>query len=257
MYYTDSGSGSEIILFVHGLLFDQNMFRYQVEYFVQKGYRCIAYDLRGQGKSQVTAGRYDIEMLYNDTVELIKQLNIAPVHFTGISMGGFIGMRIAARNPVLLKSLILLETSADKEPHKLKYKLLVLIVKLFGTRPVTGPLMNVMLGKSFLNDKLKKAQREEIKNHFKNLPKTVIKSAEAVIYRAPVYDELASIKLPVLIIAGDEDKATVPYYAERIYKQIMASRLVYINKAGHSSCLEEPEQINTQIALFLDNTNFR
>ena len=79
---------------------------------------CVAFDFRGQGQSEVTRSGYDMETLYEDAVALIEQLGCAPCHFLGLSMGGFLGLRLAAWHPELLRSLILLETSADPEPGK-------------------------------------------------------------------------------------------------------------------------------------------
>jgi len=251
LYYIDTGSGKEIILFSHGLLFTHDMFLNQVNYFSKLGYRCIAYDHRGQGQSELTTAGYDMDNLYEDAVSLIEQLNIAPVHFVGLSMGGFVGMRIAARKPYLLKSLSLLETSPDEETNKFKYRIMVFLVRLFGTRIVTNSLMKVMMAKSFLNDPQKKVLREKIASGFASLPKSITRAVDGVINRKGLYDEITNIQLPTLIIVGEEDMAAVPAKAERIHQQIKNSRLVYIKKAGHSSTIEEPEQVNLHLQEFL------
>jgi pimeloyl-ACP methyl ester carboxylesterase len=51
-----------------------------------------------------------------DAAALIERLRLAPCHFVGLSMGGFVGMQLAAQKPDLLKTLTLLDTSADPEP---------------------------------------------------------------------------------------------------------------------------------------------
>ena len=94
------------------------MFEAQVAYFSALGFRCITFDHRGQGRSGVTADGYDMDTLSEDAAALIEHLGVAPVHFAGLSMGGFVGMRLAARRPELLKTLMLLETSADGEPEE-------------------------------------------------------------------------------------------------------------------------------------------
>src|SRR5215470_17391800 len=134
LYYEDTGDKSkETIVFSHGLLFSCRMFDAQVAAFNDR-YRCIAYDHRGQGQSEVARDGYDMETVYEDGAALIKALDCAPCHFVGLSMGGFVGMRIAARQPQLLKSLILLETSADPEPleNVPKYKRLNFVARWFG-----------------------------------------------------------------------------------------------------------------------------
>src|SRR5207244_9055906 len=93
------------------------MFDAQVAQF-KEHYRCVAFDFRGQGQSEVTRSGYDMETPYEDAVALIEQLGCAPCHFLGLSMGGFIGLRIAARHPGLLRSLVLREPSAGPDPSE-------------------------------------------------------------------------------------------------------------------------------------------
>jgi 3-oxoadipate enol-lactonase len=116
LHYEDTGGTGEPMVFSHGLLWSTALFAPQVA--ALKGrYRCIAYDHRGQGQSaDDTRETIDMDLLTQDAVGLIEALNLGPVHFCGLSMGGFVGMRLAARRPELVRSLILCETSSDPEP---------------------------------------------------------------------------------------------------------------------------------------------
>src|SRR5437899_10903280 len=111
------GPGPESLVCSYGWLWSGRVFDAQVA-LLKWRYRCVAFNFRGQGQSEVTGSGYDMETLYEDAVALIEQLGCAPCHFLGLSMGGFIGLRLAARHPELLRSMILLETSADPEPSE-------------------------------------------------------------------------------------------------------------------------------------------
>jgi pimeloyl-ACP methyl ester carboxylesterase len=67
---------------------------------------------------------------------------------------------------------------------------------------------------------------------------------EGVIYRKGVEEELGHITCPTLVIVGDEDVATTPEKAAFIQKGIKGSKLEFISGAGHSSCIEKPEEVN-------------
>jgi 3-oxoadipate enol-lactonase len=252
LYYVDQGAGDETLVFSHGLLMSHEMFHEQLDFF-KSSYRCIAYDHRGQGKSEVTQTGYDMDSLYLDAAALIENLNVGAVHFIGLSMGGFVGMRLAARKPHLLKSLTLLETSADAEVYKLKYKLLSAVVKVAGTKPVHKKVMNILFGQTFLTDSERKDEVTHWTNHLLSRPRSITKCVDGVINRQPVYDELKSIAIPTLILVGDEDVATPPNKAERIHKQINGSILEVIEGAGHSSSIEVPEKVNFLLRKFLSN----
>lgn len=243
-------NATETIVFSHGLLWSGKMFWKQVQYF-KKDYNILTYDHRGQGKSEITLSGYDIDDLYLDTIELIQKLNLGKVHFAGLSMGGFVGMRLAARNQEWVQSLILLETSAKAEHNRLKYIFLVSIVKIFGVQIVAQQAMDIMFGKTFLIDKRRKEERKEWLRELEMNPKEITRAVEGVIYRKGVEGELKDIECPVLIIVGTEDKATPPEKAKYIHKKIPHSKLRYISHAGHTSTIEEPELVNQCIEEFL------
>jgi len=253
LYYEERGTGSETIVFAHGLLWSGRMFDRQVAA-LQAHFRCITFDFRGQGQSQVTASGYDMDTLTEDAAALIAALGCAPCHFVGLSMGGFVGMRLALRYPHWIRSLVLMETSADPEPQETigRYRLLNFIARWFGWRMVVGRIMPILFGQQFLNDPARAPLRETMKaallrNHRVGLTRAVT----GVIERAGVDEDLQQIRVPTLIVVGDQDVATVPAKAERIHAQIQGSRLVIIPGAGHTSTVEEPEAVNQALLEFL------
>lgn len=252
IYYEIQGDGPETIVFSHGLLWSTHLFHKQVEYF-KSAYRIVSFDHRGQGKSEVTESGYDMDTLADDAAKLIETLKLGKVHFAGLSMGGFVAMRLAARRPDLLKSCIMLETSAQKEPHTANYKVLNTIVGIFGVNVsfVINAVMKIMFGKTFLNDPKRADEIEAWKNELRKNKKTIVKAVRGVIERPGFDHELKDIKGPALIIVGREDVATDPTKAQYIHENIPQSKLVYIEKAGHSSTIEEPEQVNIAIESFL------
>ena len=132
IHYEIHGTGPETILFAHGLLWSGAMFAAQVEA-LRSSYRCVTFDFRGQGQSAVTETGYDMDTLALDAAALIEHLRLGPCHVVGLSMGGFVAMRLAARRPDLVRSLILLETAADAEPaaNVPRYRLLNFIARWF------------------------------------------------------------------------------------------------------------------------------
>ena len=255
IFYNDTGTAAsgETLVLAHGLLWDNEMFSAQVES-LKLNYRCISFDFRGQGKSESTPSGYDMGSLALDTKELIEKLVDGPVHFLGLSMGGFIGMRLAIHHPVMLKSLLLLETSADPEPaeNKPKYRKLTFIAKWFGIGVVVDKVMAIMFSQSFLNNPDQVELKLQCENRLKSLDRwTFGKAVQGVIDRNGIYASLKKIKIATLIVVGDEDVATTPAKAERMHEAINGSKLVTIEKAGHSSCMEQPEAITKTVSEFL------
>jgi 3-oxoadipate enol-lactonase len=253
LHYEEAGAGPEAIVFAHGLLLDGRMFADQVEA-LKKRYRCITFDSRGQGESEVTASGYDMDTLAVDAAALIEALQCAPCHFAGLSMGGFVGLRLAIRRPALLRSLILLETSADPEPRSNipRYRLLNFIARWFGLRLVVDRVMPILFGKSFLADSSRKEIRKKWRARIAANDRIgITRAVRGVLDRAGVDEDLNKIAVPTLIVVGDQDVATVPAKAERLHARIAGSQLVVIPNAGHSSPVEEPEAVTSALRSFL------
>lgn len=249
---TGPGSSGETIVFSHGLLWDTSLFAPQIAALRSK-YRCIAWDHRGQGKSAADHRQsIGMELVAMDAIALLEQLAPGPVHFCGLSMGGFIAMRIAARRPDLIKSLLLLETSADDEPIETvgRYRTLIAVVKLVGPRIIGRRIAPIMIGKTTMQDP---ARKQDVATYTATMTqrKDIWRAVNGVIDRAPIYSELGRINTPTLVMVGDEDTATPRHKAERIVAAIKGATLEVIPAAGHSSTVEQPARVTTGILRFL------
>lgn len=249
IHFTDTGGDGETIVFSHGLLFSGAMFEAQVAHFRDR-YRCITFDHRGQGHSGVTGDGYDIDTLTADAAALIKHLGVAPCHFVGLSMGGFVGLRLAARTPGLLRTLTLLDTSADPEPteNAPRYRLLNIVARWIGLWAVIGRVMPIMFGQTFLNDASRVEERKKWAGAITGNDRIgITRAVLGVTERDGCADLLDKIDIPVGIGVGDEDVATVPEKSERMKAAIRVSELAVFKGAGHSSTIETPDQVNDLI----------
>ncbi len=253
LHYEDTGGDGTPIVFSHGLLFSGAMFEAQARTLSPR-FRCIRYDHRGQGQSEDPGGRsHTIEASYADAIALIEALGVAPCHFVGLSMGGFVGMRIAARRPELLRSLVVIDSSADAEPEENigRYRLLTAVARWIGIGPIVGQVMPILFSRTFLGDPSRQEERTRWRRFLGSNRKTIVRAVLGVIERDGVANELATITLPTLVIVGEEDVATTPEKAERIRALIRGARLVRVAAAGHSSTIEQPEIVSDAIADFL------
>lgn len=242
LYYQSVGEGSETILFSHGYLMNNTMFNGEIDV-LKKYFRCVSYDHRGHSQSEATKDGYELDNLVTDAISLIEELSIGPVHFVGMSTGGFVGMRIALRRPDLLKSLFLMDTSAEAEGEEAgkKYALLLKVVKLFGLRIVKSQVMPILFHKTFLKDK---ARRDEVKkwekimtSHNKN---AVMLFGKGIFSRGSVLDKLNGLSIPTAVMVGEFDKATPIEYEKRLADAIPNAKLYTIPDSGHSAAVEKP-----------------
>ena len=108
--YEEAGAGPAIV-FAHSLGGSRAVWGPLVDIFRSR-YRCIAYDLRGQGDSETTPGPYDMDLLAADALDLLDGLGIERCVFAGVSMGGMVAQHLALRAPQRLRALVLADTAA-------------------------------------------------------------------------------------------------------------------------------------------------
>jgi 3-oxoadipate enol-lactonase len=244
-FYKESGSGPETIVFSHGLLMDHSMFEPQRAVF-EKQYRVIAYDHRAQGQSEDIGRGYDMSTIADDAALLIRALKAAPCHFAGLSMGGFVGMRLAAHHPELIATLTLMNTTATKEKaaNRIKYAFLAQMVKIFSPAPFTPIAVKELFGQTTRRSAARRPMLEKWTGKLRARPRNIARSLSAVMNRREFRaDELAAIRCPTLVITGDDDTAQPPSNSKSMIAGIRGARHVNISGAGHSSCLETPEAV--------------
>ncbi|MFD6396194.1 alpha/beta fold hydrolase [Nocardia sp. NPDC060249] len=255
---TDTGAppgkpDAATVVFGHGLLFGGWMFRAQLAA-LQGDYRCVTLDWRGQGDTPPTADGYDMDTLAADAVGVIRALDVGPVHWVGLSMGGFVGQRLAARHGELLRSLTLLDTSARAEdPAKIgEYHRLALALRWFGIRPIAGRVATHLFGPSFRASDAGKDVVREWSRRLAGIDRIGTRNAvHGVTERGAVDGELAAITVPTQIIVGADDAATPLPHARQIASLIPHARLHTIPACGHSSSLEQPEAVTELLRGFL------
>ena len=253
LYVEDTGGTGPPVLFSHGLLYSCRMWDAQVPA-LRGRFRCISYDHRGQGQSEVTAGGYDMETVAEDGAALVRALGVQPVHFVGLSMGGFVGMRIAARHPDLIRSLVLLDTSAEPEPPENlpRYRMLAFIARWLGQRPVAGAVLKIMHGASVRADPTRAADLQAWRARLIASNRIgAVRAVHGVLDRKGVRDELAKIRAPTLVMVGEEDAATVPARAAALAAAIPGARLVRVPRAGHMAPIDNPDFVTEQLERFL------
>jgi 3-oxoadipate enol-lactonase len=247
-----NGPSAGTIVFSHSLFFDGREFEHQVAAFGAT-YRVVTYDHRGHGRTGPASDhRYDQEALAEDAIALVEWLG-GPVHFVGQSMGGFVGLRIAARRPDLLKTLVVCGSSADAESDPARFDPLITHLRAHGAHGVEDDLLKVMFGATSLRDPALAAGLGAWRERFSNLSRNTIGlSALSVVERGAILQALSRTPTPVLAISGDEDWVYPADHAERIAATVKRGRAAQVTAAGHSGIWERPEATNALIREWLD-----
>lgn len=241
----ESGTGPETLVLLHGLLFSQRMFDAQVDVLGSR-FRCVRMDFRGQGESEVTRSGYDLDTLAEDVIALIESLDGAPVHLLGFSMGGMVAQRVALKRHGLLRSLALMNTSAERErwTKRPRFALLNLAARLLGLEKVAPRILPLLFSKSFIEDPESRDERRRwLAMVTANDRIGASRAVRGVVSRKSILDRISEIELPTLVVTADRDRATSPQRSMNIHRRIDGSRLVTIEGSGHMTVAEKPAEV--------------
>ncbi|HVH31238.1 MAG TPA: alpha/beta hydrolase [bacterium] len=247
MAYEEGGAGVPVLL-LHGFPFSRQMWRLQAP--LARHARLITCDLRGFGDSEGTPSSMD--EFAEDVHALVTHLGLSTFILGGFSMGGYALFRYVARHADRLKGLLLLDTRADAdtpEGRQRRYDAIARIEKE-GPSGYLDDFLKLVVSPKTLQDRpdlIRDLQGQMAKAR----PTTLTGALRAMAERPDSTPLLSTIRLPTLIVVGEEDKATPPESARRMQAAIAGSQFVLIPEAGHVSNLEQPEPFNAAITAFL------
>jgi 3-oxoadipate enol-lactonase len=252
LHYIDVGpkDGLPVVL-IHGFPFSHEMWEPQLRV-LQKQFRVIAYDLRGHGKSGVGDGQYMLEFFVDDLLGLLDYLKVAKAVVCGLSMGGYIALRAEERNPDRVLALVLADTQAkaDSNEAKLKRAASIKSVKTAGVDAYAESFVKAL----FTTESLAKHAEavENIKRIIRSNSSIGICGALlALVSRTDTTEALARIKVPTLILVGEQDTLTPPSASIEMHDRIPNSEIHIVQNAAHMSNLEQSDEFNKHLITFL------
>lgn len=250
--YNDNGpDDAPVIIFIHGFPLNKSMWDKQAAA-LKNNYRVIAYDIRGHGNSEAGDEDFSIDLFVNDLISLMDKLKLFEVMLCGLSMGGYIALKAIEKFPKRFDSLVLSDTQCIADTLEDKQKRLKAIenIKENGVEQYADlSIKNLFAPGSFTTrvEEIAAVRNMIINTSVQSLCKTLI----ALAVRRETCSNLYKIEVPVLIMAGQEDKITPPDAARLIRENIQFSRIRILEHAGHIANMENPDEFNDQLIGFL------
>jgi 3-oxoadipate enol-lactonase len=214
---------------------------------LERKFRVLRYNTRGQGQTAVTPSPYTIEQLGRDVAHLMDELELEQAHFCGLSMSGMIGMWLALNAPARLQKLVLCNTAAQIGTAQ-GWNARIESVRQGGMKAVAQGVIDRWLTPEF-RARSPQVAAMALRMLESSPPKGYIGCCAAV-RDCDYRNGIAAIRVPTFVIAGSKDPATPPEDSRFLADHIPGAQYVELN-SSHLSNLEAPEEFTNQLIEFL------
>jgi 3-oxoadipate enol-lactonase len=211
--------------------------------------RLVRFDHRGHGGTPPTSGPYTVEELGHDVLELIDGLGLDRVSYAGLSLGGMIGMWLAANAPERIDRLVLLCTTAFMPTGDLYRERAVAVRSAGAVEPIADGVLARWLTPAFAD--ANPDIRASLRAMLTATSATGYAGCCDAIAAMDLRSSLPSVLAPTLVISGAEDPATPVALQAEIAAAIPGARHEIVRPAAHLATTEQPERINELIGAHL------
>lgn len=260
LFVADTGQTDlPVLLCLHSLFIDHTMFD-ELAAAAAGRFRVVRPDFRGQGGNVDATELVTMDQCADDVLDLVDRLGVDRFDIVAQSMGGDVGVRVAARRPVAVGRMALLGSSARQEPveHLDAFRPIADEVERRGfEEDLLETTTQIMFGETCRRDAARAHIVDRWRNHFAALSPGLAHAIRGVIERPSAVGLLPSIEATTLVVSGGEDNARPPEWSQELVDGIPDAELWSMPDAGHSMILEQPAVVIERVLTFLSDGGTR
>ncbi len=239
------------IVLCHSFLCTREMWAAQAEA-LSESYRVINLDLRGHGDCGPAEDECSIGDLVYDVLAVLDHLEIEEAVWCGLSIGGMTAMRAAISQPDRVAALVVADSTAAAETlyKRVKYATMGTASRVLGVRRMMPAVLPLMFGRTTLREQPELVEEWGERMAETHLP-SLLNVLRTLMRRRSMLERLGEVRVPTLVLVGEEDRSLPPKHSRAIEKAIPGAEVTIIPEAGHLSALEQPEAVTAAIRDFL------
>ncbi|MFD5828455.1 alpha/beta fold hydrolase [Lentzea sp. NPDC060358] len=200
-------------------------------------FRLLRFDHRGHGRSAPVEGPCAIEDLANDVVDLLDHLELDRVHYCGVSLGGMVGMWLAAHTDRISRLALMCTTAWY--PDKSVWDERIEVLRSRGMDPIADSVVARWFTPAFPADVVARFRADLLRV---DVP-SYVACCEAI-RDMDLRPDLAKIDVPAVVIAAAQDQATPPELARQIADELPDAELYVVGDVAHLAVVEAPRTIS-------------
>lgn len=242
--FAQAGGGETTpIVFLHGVGSDKSVWRAQLDHFGKRR-RAVAFDYPGYGDSDPAPEGTTRDDYASAIISAMHELGIDRAHFCGLSLGGVVAIAIHHADAKRCASLVLADTFAVHPGGQAIYERALTASE--DLRAMAEARVDVLLAQPASP----RVRREVVETMARIDPAAYCVGAEAV-WLADQQERALQIRVPTLVLVGDQDLITPPELSNELADLILNARAELIAEAGHISNLEKPAEFNRAVEIFI------
>jgi 3-oxoadipate enol-lactonase len=250
LYYEENGAASSPAVVLGSSLGTTHAMWAPVALNLARSRRVVSYDHRGHGRSPLPHGRSDIADLGADVLALLDRLELERVSYVGTSLGGMVGLWLAANAPQRIERLVCVCSSPYLPPAQ-GWTARAARVREAGS---VAAVADEVLARWF-TARYADAHRDVVEPIGKTLrecPAEGYASCCEVIGRLDLRDQLSRITAPTLTIAAAEDRAIPPEHSRAIVAGVLGARFELLTHGAHLAAVECAPEVTALIERHLE-----
>lgn len=233
------------ILFLHGVGSDKSVWRPQLDHFGRSRH-AIAFDYPGYGESDPADSEADHDNFAGAILAAMDALEIECAHLCGLSLGGVVAIAMHHAAQDRCASLILADSFSAHPDGRGIFNRSVKASRAMTMRELAEERVEVLLAPNAPD-----ALRDEMVATMAAISPDAYRVGARAVWLADQRERLDGIRVPTLVIVGDQDRVTPPMLSRDLANRIASSRLVEIHGAGHLTNIEQPAAFNAAADQFL------
>ncbi len=249
--YDVAGEGPTVLL-LHSFPLDRAMWARQVSAISAEGFRVLAPDLPGFGQTPTPDGDApSLDAYVASVVSLLDAMGVGHPLVLGLSLGGYVALRLAALHPNRVGALVLADTraAADAPDARASRVVNLSLVRSKGA----GALIRKMIPMVLAGSAPDTVKTTVVAIGERQSPEGISYALLAMRDRPDGTEALAGITAPTLCLVGDDDKVTPPSEVRAMADAIPGARFVEIAGAGHLSNFDAPEDFDREVLRFAND----
>jgi 3-oxoadipate enol-lactonase len=242
--------GRPVVLLLHGLGADANSWILQTPTLIAAGFRPIATDTPGFGRSPYDGRGWSIPRVTAELAGFLEELQTGPVHVVGISMGGTIAQQLTLDFPHLVRSLVLVSTFSVLRPDTLS-GWIYFLQRFILVNTLGLPAQAKVVAQRIFPGPDNEPSREILTKTISQADPRAYRKAMTSLGLFNSVKRLEEIKVPTLVMTGTSDTTVRPARQRMLVDGIRGARQVVVQDAGHAIPVDHMETFNRELLAFL------